>query len=257
MLESIIEAARQAGAIMLQAESADKDVHSKLGSATDVTKYDVAVQEYLEDVLGRIMPEAGFLGEENGETVANGAPWQWIVDPIDGTTNFIHQYHQSAVSIALAHEGEAQIGVIYQPYTDELFTAQRGKGACLNGKPIHVSHRPLSEGLVGFGTTPYQREKAGQTFRLAHAIYLHAADVRRSGSAAVDLCSVAAGRMELNFELILQPWDYAAASVILTEAGGCISRIDGKPFDLYLPSSILAGNQEAYQEFFRLGLDRI
>lgn len=250
MLEQIMEAAKQAGEIMLGAENEDKDVRKKEGSANYVTRYDVAVQKYLQKTLREIFPEAGFLGEEDGENRPDEASWQFIVDPIDGTTNFIHQYRHSAVSIALAKEKTIHYGVVYNPYTQEIFCAERGKGAWRNGCPIHVSERGLEEGLVCFGTSPYDPALADRSFRLAKALFDRAADIRRSGSAALDMCAIAAGWCELNFEWVLQPWDYAAVSLILEEAGGRISRIDGKPLDIYAPCPVVAGNPKAYETFF-------
>lgn len=257
MLEQMIAAAIEAGKIMLDAENAEKDVQEKEGSANFVTQYDVAVQNYLQEALRKVMPEAGFLGEEAGASHPDQASWQFIVDPIDGTTNFIHQYRHSAVSIALAQDETVQYGVVYNPYTQEVFSAQRGKGAWRNGKRIHVSARPLSQGLVCFGTAPYNPELAAESFRLAKLLFDHAADIRRSGSAALDMCAIAAGWCELNFEMVLQPWDFAAVSLILEEAGGRISRIDGKPLELYMPNPVVAGNPECYREFFEMmGGDR-
>lgn len=166
----------------------------------------------------------------------------YIVDPIDGTTNFMKGYQMSAISAALAKDGEVICGVVYNPYLDELFTAGKGQGAFLNGKPIHVSGAPLSEGLVLFGTSPYHESLAEQSFQTAYQYFKQALDVRRSGSAALDLCSIAAGRAELFFELILQPWDYAAGSLLIQEAGGVITDMEGGQITLDCPCSILATN---------------
>ena len=257
MLDQIITAAIAAGEIMLEAENEDKEVQEKEGSANFVTKYDVAVQNFLQGELNKIMPEAGFLGEEEGAGEADDASWQFIVDPIDGTTNFIHQYRHSCVSIALAKDKVVQYGVVYNPYTQEVFSAQRGVGVWRNGKPIHVSDRPLREGLVCFGTAPYNVELANISFKLAKALFDRAADIRRSGSAALDMCAIASGWCEFNFEMVLQPWDFAAVSLILEEAGGKIIRPDGSPLDLYKPNPVVAGNAVCYQEYFEQGLGKI
>ena len=169
-----------------------------------------------------------------------GAKHAFIVDPIDGTTNFIKDYHASAISIALLDEGQVVIGVVYNPYLDEMFWAERGMGAFCNGERIHVSDQPLENGLVLFGASPYDKQLWKRSFELAYAYFEKALDIRRSGSAALDLCSIAAGRAEVYFELQLSPWDYAAGSLIVEEAGGVVTGIDGEPIQFERPSSILA-----------------
>ena len=138
--------------------------------------------------------------------------------------------------------GEKYIGVVYNPYLDEMFTAERGKGAFLNGRPIHVSRNPLSEGIVLFGTAPYYEELSKKSFQMAYAYFKKALDVRRSGSAAIDLCSIAAGRAELYFELRLSPWDFAAGALIVEEAGGVVTTVEGGAVTLGQKCSVLATN---------------
>ena len=157
-------------------------------------------------------------------------------------TNFIKDYHVSAISAGLAKDGEKYIGVVYNPYLDEMFTAERGKGAFLNGRPIHVSRNPLSEGIVLFGTAPYYEELSKKSFQMAYAYFKKALDVRRSGSAAIDLCSIAAGRAELFFELRLSPWDFAAGALIVEEAGGVVTTVEGGAVTLGQKCSVLATN---------------
>ena len=250
MLEEIIEAARQAGRIMLEAEKMSMDVKEKTGSANFVTQYDMAVQENLRRALKKICPEADFLGEEG-----NDRPEQtelvFIVDPIDGTTNFIHGYRHSAISIALAQNGKIEYGVVYNPYTEEVFSAARGRGAYRNGEPIHVSSRPMKEALICFGTSPYDPSLAEASFRLAKRLFDMAADIRRSGSAAL-----AAGQCEFDFELVLQPWDFAASSLMIEEAGGRISRLDGAPLRILEPNPVIAGNRLTYETFLIEGLPK-
>ena len=253
MLEEIIEAARQAGKIMLEAEKASIDVKEKTGSANFVTQYDMAVQENLRQALQKICPEADFLGEEGNERPEQTA-LVFIVDPIDGTTNFIHGYRHSAISIALAQNGKIEYGVVYNPYTEEVFSAARGRGAYRNGEPIHVSNRPMKEALICFGTSPYDPSLAEPSFRLAKRLFDIAADIRRSGSAALDLCAIAAGQCEFDFELVLQPWDFAASSLMIEEAGGRISRPDGTPLHILEPNPVIAGNRLTYDAFLAEGL---
>ena len=145
------------------------------------------------------------------------------MDPVDGTTNLIHDYRCSAVSIALCENRRPVAGLIWQPYMQEMFYAEAGRGATMNGKEIHVSETPFDKALVAFGTAPYHTELAEKSMELALA-YLHScADVRRSGSAAIDLAYLACGRHDAFFELNLKPWDYAAGSLIVQEAGGVVT----------------------------------
>ena len=193
LAEKIADAVCECGKIMLDAVRTADMVETKEGHANFVTVYDKKVQETLRKKLLEILPEAVFVGEEDDVHVSIKKGFAFIVDPIDGTTNFIKDYHVSAISVGLAKDGEKYIGVVYNPYLDEMFTAERGKGAFLNGRPIHVSRNPLSEGIVLFGTAPYYEELSKKSFQMAYAYFKKALDVRRSGSAAIDLCSIAAG----------------------------------------------------------------
>ena len=147
--------------------------------------------------------------------------------------------------VALVVDGTAELGAIYNPYLDEMFTAMRGQGAFCNGKRIHVSSEPLENGLVIFGTSPYNEELSERSFKLAYSYFKKSIDIRRTGSAALDMCSVAAGRAELFFELSLSPWDYAAGALIVEEAGGIVTDIDGNALVYGRKSSVLARNNVA------------
>ena len=164
------------------------------------------------------------MGEERYNT---GLDWSrpcWILDPVDGTTNLIHSFRHSAISLALAEGGQAVFGVVYNPYTEECFTARRGGGAFRNGVPIQVSAvSRLEDSLLSAGTVPGQRELADAAFRQMRALYDRCQDVRRMGCASLELCDVACGRLEGYVELSLQPWDYAAGMLILAEAGGQVT----------------------------------
>lgn len=243
--DQILELVRECGAIVRNADRSHLGIDAKSGHANFVTHYDKKVQERLRTGLGRIAPDVLFIGEEgSSETYSpNGA--FFIVDPIDGTTNFIKDYHASSISVALVMDGVAEFGVVYNPYLDEMFTARRGCGAFCNSKRIHVSAEPLENGLVIFGTSPYNEELAEKSFKLAYEYSKKAVDVRRSGSAALDLCSVAAGRAELFFELSLSPWDYAAGALIVEEAGGVVGDAEGMPLVYDHPCSVVATNSAA------------
>ena len=242
LLKEIVNAVRACGAIILNADRTKSSIDEKAGHANFVTAYDKKVQSDLQTKLLAILPEAVFVGEEEDvhASVENG--YAFIVDPIDGTTNFIKDYHASAISVGLTKGGKRYMGVVYNPYLDEVFTAVKGQGAFLNGKPIHVSNQPLENGVVIFGTAPYYEELAKASFDMAYEYFCKALDVRRSGSAALDLCNVAAGRAELFFELRLCPWDYAAGSLIVEEAGGVVTKIDGGEITLNEGCGVLATN---------------
>ena len=241
--ESICGLVRDCGLFIKDIDRGHLHVDAKSGRADLVTQYDRQVQERLRVGLLKIMPDAHFVGEEDSTQPFAPAGKFFIVDPIDGTTNFVKDYRFSSISVALVIDNAAEFGVIYNPYADEMFYAQRGQGAFCNGKRLHVSGEPLENGIVVFGTAPYHEELNEKTFQLAYAYFKKALDIRRSGSAALDLCTIAAGRAELFFELFLSPWDYAAGALIVTEAGGIVSDCDGRPLVYDHPCSVLARNQ--------------
>lgn len=255
LLEQIIQAARQAGDIMLAAQNISAQQQEKSGDYNLVTVFDVKVQNFLFSTLGRILPEAKFIGEEEGTDTPTPLEhgYSFIIDPIDGTTNFIQGYRHSCTSVALLKDGKPYIGVVYNPYNGELFSAQLGKGAWLNGVRISAAKGKLEENLVAFGTSPYYRHISHYfdgTFDTLKKLYPHCQDLRRSGSAALDLCYVACGRTALFFELILSPYDYAAASLIVHEAGGLATQMSGEPLNYGQGVSVLAAGKTAYAEYF-------
>lgn len=245
IVEQIAQAVRACGQVILHAVRSGAMIDEKAGHANFVTTYDRQVQKELKSRLLSVLPEAAFVGEEEEEHASISEGYAFIVDPIDGTTNFIKDYHASAISVGLARDGEPYIGVVYNPYLEEMFTAQCGCGAYLNGCPIHVSKQSLENGIVIFGTSPYYEELAERSFQMAYEYFRRSMDVRRSGSSALDLCNVAAGRAELFFELRLSPWDYAAGALIVTEAGGAVMTAEGEPLRLDRPCSVMAANSPA------------
>ncbi len=248
MINGIISAVKDCGKIILSARACQDDIEEKNGTANFVTKYDKEVQELLYEKLLALLPEAHFVGEEEENHHSIDRGYSYIVDPIDGTTNFIKDLKYSAISVGLLKDGKPYIGVVYNPYLDELFYAEKGKGAFLNGKLIKASTLPLEEGIVIFGTSPYYRELSELTFDYARKLFNLSLDLRRSGSAALDLCSIASGRAEVFFEMKLSPWDYAAAAVIIEEAGGFISTLSKEAICFNKPCSILAGGPLAYNQ---------
>lgn len=254
MLTKIEAAAKQAGQILLSAHDIRNSVSEKEGVGNFVTQYDIKVQQFLRETLLSAFPDAHFVGEEDTvhEDALHGLAF--IVDPIDCTANFVRGMNHSAVSIALAQDGELICGAIYNPYRDELFFAQKDHGAFLNHQPIAVSSRSLSDGVFCFGTSPYDRSLRARTFEIAGQLMNRMQDLRRFGSAALDLTDIACGRVELGFECILQPWDFAAGALILSEAGGVATQLNGEPLTLDRPCSILSGNKQAHAEFLSLQL---
>lgn len=251
MLNKITEIVKEAGKIILSAHNQENTVTAKEGKKNFVTKYDVAVQEFLFKELGKAFPDAQFIGEE-GENDFSTDGLRFIIDPIDGTTNFMQDYRCSCISVALCNNNDVIAGVVYNPYTDELFSAEKGKGANLNGNRIKVSERPLSDGLALFGTSPYHPENTDETFALLRKVFDFSRDIRRSGSAAYDICTVAGGRCEVFFEKGLQPWDIAAGTLILKEAGGVALNYQGREISFSAPNDVVFANPKAYKEFITL-----
>lgn len=243
MLEQIIAIVREAGEIVLSARDISAQTHEKTSAADLVTEYDVAVENFLREKLLKLLPEAVFFGEEEAGPAHPERGWAFIVDPIDGTANFVRDLRQSAISVGLAKDGVVEYGVVYDPYKNEVFSARRGGGAFLNGVPIHVSEKPLAEGIFAMGTALYRREYAAPTLRLTEQLFSRCCDFRRMGAAALDLCAVACGRVELFFEYSLCPWDYAAGSLLVTEAGGAVSTLEGQALPVTKRCSIWACNQ--------------
>lgn len=230
MLQEIIEIVRECGTIITGAADIARKTQQKEGRGNFVTEYDSRVQEALRSRLLALLPEAVFFGEEDDADRADiSRGYAFIVDPIDGTSNFIRDYKASCISVALAKDGVPFIGTVYNPYLQETFWAERGKGAFLNGEPIHVSDRTLEESVILFGTAPYVPELSRKSFEIAYRYFSRAQDLRRSGSAAIDLCALACGRADFYFELLLSPWDYAAGALIIEEAGGIVSDLSGNP----------------------------
>ena len=241
MIEQIKTAVVDTSRIMLEAADREINTLSKSGHANFVTEYDSRVQKELFSRLADIVPEAKFMGEEDDASSSySDKGYLFIVDPIDGTTNFIRQNHTSSISVGLLKDGKSVLGVVYNPYKKELFYAEKGKGAFLNDTPIKVSDEPLSNSILVFGTAPYYEELAKPSFDLAYHYFRTCLDLRRSGSSAIDLCDIACGRAELFFELRLCPWDYAAGSLIVQEAGGCVCNAAQTTLQYEKPQSIVA-----------------
>ena len=210
------------------------------GDVDLVTEADRASEKLIGERLAAILPEHGIFGEE-GTRSGLEAEYRWYIDPVDGTTNFAHGFPYFCVSMGLEHrpkglakdaDGELIAGVIYQPIHDELFMAEKGKGAWLNGRQIHVSKtKQLQEALLATGFPSHKRH-ANPNIHFYQQLTLRSHGVRRAGSAAMDLCYTAAGRVDAYWEFNLNPWDTAAGVLMVTEAGGTVTSFDGSPFKL-------------------------
>lgn len=256
----LIPLIRRAGEIMLSAHDieADGNVSDKMGDAANmVTVYDVAVQNFLITEITKAIPDAYFIAEEKeNDPAVLMREHCFVIDPIDGTANFIHNYRHSCISLAMFSGGEAVFSAVYDPYQDEMFSAVKGGGAFLNGRPMQVVNRDISHSIVAFGTSPYYKDTLGErTFALAQTLFYHCSDLRRCGAAALDLAYIAAGRNDIFFECLLSPWDIAAGYLLITEAGGVMTRLDGTPIDFSAPSSVLAATPSVYADVLALVKD--
>lgn len=216
-------------------------VQEKAGHYNYVTETDIAVEEYLKAELSALIPGCCFYAEEQENSALTDA-YTWVVDPIDGTMNFIANRHASCVSVALLYEKSPVLSIIHQPYLNEFFTAIKGQGAFLNDQPIRASSRPFEKALTDLGTSPYYAELASATAYCFHQFLTRGGDIRRVGSAALDCCDIACGRADIFCELRLSPWDYAAGALLITEAGGrFMMPFEEKP-DFSKATCILATN---------------
>lgn len=237
--QAVIRLVEQAGAILLD-RAAAQTITVK-GRADYVTQVDFAVQEFLKTELGALTPNLPLMSEEQDNRTLDFSQPVWILDPVDGTTNLIHGFPASAVSLGLLEQGKVTLGVVYNPFRQELFTAKAGQGAFCNGASIQVKPTAdLAHSLIAIGTSPYDRELIPKNFALFAKLFAQCEDIRRTGSAALDLCDLACGRTDGYLERNLKPWDYAGASVILTEAGGVLTDFAGQPVDFTQNSDCLA-----------------
>lgn len=228
--EKIAEIVKEAGRILKSAKR--PKVMEKSGHSNFFTETDEKIQAFLFENLQKEFPDASFLGEEDGQDVfleKMGRGYCFVIDPIDGTSNFIYEYRPSVISVGLLKDGDPYFGMVYNPFDDMLFWATRGQGAYMNGEKITSSDAPLSESLVVFGTTPYYTELRDLTFEIAKEMMPLCVDLRRSGTSAWDMCCVALGRAALYFEMKIQLWDYAAAALIAQEAGCTVTDAEGNP----------------------------
>ena len=236
-------------------EDRDRAAQVRAKGPTDfVTAVDTEVQERIRALLQALDGTIQFMAEEKDNAAIDPARPVWVLDPVDGTTNLIHGFRHSAISLALAEGGRVCLGLVFDPFAGELFAARRGGGAFCNGRPIHASGTVhLADSLCSVGTNPGRREEAGAAFARARRIYDRCHDIRRIGAASIELCYTACGRLDAYLEHGLNPWDYAAGWLILEEAGGRLTTWDGKTPSLAAAScAILATNGRIHEELLAL-----
>lgn len=248
-----VDAALAAGRIHRQYFRQGTAIHKK-GRIDLVTRADLEVEAMFRAMISDRLPGHVVLGEETAASPAELAParFRWIIDPVDGTTNFAHGLQFYCVSIALEIDGQIEVGVVYDPSADELFTAERGEGARCNGERLQVSSvGTLVDALFCTGFPYSVREDRRQQLYLFAAFLDEAQAVRRLGSAALDLCYVAAGRLDGYWEEKIHPWDIAAGALIVQEAGGRASGLAGEPFDPFA-GHVMVSNRHLHEPMLRL-----
>lgn len=236
MLNFAIETARDAGQILLEKFGRKINI-TKKGDINLVTEADLASEALIIERIKSYYPKHSILAEEAGNAVIIGGEntWKWIIDPLDGTTNYAHGYPCFCVTLALEHEGEIVLGVTFDPTRNELFAAERGRGATLNNKPIRVSEtEEMGNALIVTGF-PYDFKDRADFARHFEDMLLSTRGVRRDGSAAIDMAYVACGRFDGFWEEGLNPWDVAAGVLLIEEAGGQVSYYNGSKFSIYTP----------------------
>ena len=240
-LKVSVEAAKKAGALLMEGFGTEFAVGAKEGRRNLVTEYDTKSEELILGMIREAFPEHGILSEECGTVEGEGT--QWIVDPLDGTVNFAYNIPAFSISIAAVENGEVVTGVIYNPVLDEMFTAEKGKGATFNGKECRVSKCDLlNDSLLATGLPYHTNENPRYCIDHLTAIAQKGIPLRRIGSAALDLAYTACGRFDGFWEASLQPWDYAAGLLIVEEAGGKVSDFYGAPLKSFSETSVVASN---------------
>jgi myo-inositol-1(or 4)-monophosphatase len=251
LLESAIAASKEAGALLLGYVRSGFHIEHKTPTNL-VTDADHASEQCIIDRIRTRFPTHRFLAEERGRVEQSPSPYLWVIDPLDGTTNFAHGYPTYCVSIGLEYQGRCILGVVYDPSRDELFTAVEGRGAQLNGQSIHVSDMVSLDGSLLVTGFAYDIRECLQN-NLDHFVKfsLKAQGMRRTGSAALDLCYVAAGRFDGFWEVKLNPWDMAAGSVIVREAKGCLTNFCGDNLSIY-GRELVASNGHIHQAMLKV-----
>lgn len=251
MLNFAIQTARDAGQILLEKFGRKINITMK-GDINLVTEADLASEKLIIERIKSYHPKHSILAEESGNAVVYGdSKWKWIIDPLDGTTNYAHGYPCFCVTLAVEHEGEIVIGVTYDPTRNELFAAEKGQGTTLNNKPVKVSAAEnLGDSLICTGF-PYDFKQKENFARHLTEFLLNSRGVRRDGSAAIDMAYVACGRFDGFWEEGLNAWDVAAGVLMINEAGGQVTYYDGSPFSIYAPP-ICASNGLIHSQMLQI-----
>jgi len=232
-------------------------VKEKDGAANLVTDADIEIQHFLKKELHKIFPQAGFLCEEENEFDTD-SEYRWSIDPIDGTTNFVRGIPECAISVGLLHKNQSLIGIVYAPRLNLLFTATKGNGAFCNGERIRVSTKAFEQSLFCTALSLYKKNLADICSSIVSEVYSGCSDIRRLGSCALELCYLAMGRCDLYFEIRVFPWDFAAAYLILTEAGGILRGYNNKELSFDNVTMLIgANNQENFEKLNKIVLNNI
>ena len=249
-LELAVDVATSAGKLLR--EGIDKIAWVKhKGEINLVTEMDIKSEEFIKETIFCAYPDHQILAEES-DIPRKEAAFRWIIDPLDGTMNYAHGYPIFCVSVGLEIEGVVEVGVVYDPMRDELFTSRRGGGALMNGKPIAVSETgELNDSLLATGFSYDIRTSEANNIDNWNAMIVRAQALRRAGSAALDLCYTAMGRFDGFWELKLNPWDVAAGALIVREAGGTVTRLGGEPFNIYSKET-LASNGKIHTQMIEI-----
>jgi len=253
MLNTAVKAARKAGTLITRASfDVDKLTIRRKRQNDFVSEVDEAAEEAIIAVLRDAYPDHGILAEESGRKDAKNADYVWVIDPLDGTTNFLHGFPQYCISIGLLHKGKPTQAVVYDPNRNELFTASKGVGAYLNDRRIRVTRTDrIEDALVGTGFPFREVGHLDDYLRMFRNVTMAASGIRRPGAAALDLAWVACGRIDAFWEIGLSPWDMAAGALLVREAGGLIGDLDGN--DGYLDSGrVVATNAKLFSAFLQL-----
>ncbi len=251
MLETAWQAAHAAGVLIRATWQQPKSIDYK-GAIDLVTSVDRASERTIVDILRSNFPSHSILAEEHTREEITGSRYRWIIDPLDGTTNFAHGYPQFCVSIALEESDQIVLGLVYDPIRDKRYSAVRDQGATLDGKPIRISDvHDLDKALLATGFPYDRRQHANYYLTYFKAFMTRCQGIRRSGSAALDLCYLASGRLDGFWELKLNPWDTAAATLIVREAGGQLSDFSGKPFSIW-SNETLASNGAIHDQMVQI-----
>jgi myo-inositol-1(or 4)-monophosphatase len=255
MINTAVKAARRAAAIINRASFEVEQLRVTAKNHNDfVTEVDQAAEQAIIDVLRQAYPDHAILAEESGPSanLTGENEHVWIIDPLDGTTNFIHGFPQYAVSIALQYRGQITQAVVYDPTRNELFTASKGGGAFLNEKRLRVAKRDkLADALIGTGFPYTDLSALDEYVKMFHLMTQKSAGLRRPGAAALDLAYVAAGRLDGFFEKNLKPWDIAAGALLITEAGGIVADFSGESDYLY-HGDVIAGSPKIFGQMLKL-----